>query len=164
MTDIPAKTPRPIGRTDNFLPGNEESAATAEGETWTDGVEVEGVPSSGVDWIVLVVIKLVLVGKSIVGEIAGEDTAGELVLTAIGGNDAEGKMVEVILVAVVTVLDTDEEREPSTARVHVLTSRTASPPCASFIGVKTRTQVIVTVPIGESAVLTVVTVKGWLLT
>jgi len=26
MTDIPAKTPRPIGRTDNFLPGSWRSA------------------------------------------------------------------------------------------------------------------------------------------
>jgi len=26
-TEIPAKTPRPIGRTDNFLPGMEESIA-----------------------------------------------------------------------------------------------------------------------------------------
>jgi hypothetical protein len=44
MTEMPVKTPMPIGRTANFLPGIEESEApatpAAEGET--DVFDVEG--------------------------------------------------------------------------------------------------------------------------
>jgi len=31
ITDIPAKTPRPIGRTDNFFPGTWKAAAESDG-------------------------------------------------------------------------------------------------------------------------------------
>lgn len=60
MTEIPAKTPRPIGKTDNFLPGIEDSAAatteTPAAEGWTD----EEVSGGG---IVLVVGEFVSLGK-----------------------------------------------------------------------------------------------------
>lgn len=56
-----------------------------------------------------------------------------------------------MLVGVVTVLESDGDGEPFTARVHVLTSRTESFPCASFTGVRMTTQVTVTVPIGLEA-------------
>jgi len=42
MTEIPAKTPRPIGRTANFLPGIADSAAAEIPETPT-GVSVGGI-------------------------------------------------------------------------------------------------------------------------
>jgi len=47
MTEIPAKTPRPIGRTANFLPGIADSAAAAIPDT-PSGVEDVRVPGGGV--------------------------------------------------------------------------------------------------------------------
>jgi len=112
---MPAKTPRPIGRTDNFLPGNDTSAAAATpdapaAEACIDVVEV-GV-SIGVVWIVFVVVKLVAVGNPPITSVGvGVDvvmgSAGELVLVATRGSVVEGEMIEVV--AVVTVLDTDED-------------------------------------------------------
>jgi len=150
------------------VPGMEESATapmpdTPAAEGCTD---VEEVRVSGRE-MVLVEVEMVLVtvgnGRPISSllDLVFEEKEGVGELALRGGNVAvvERGMVERVLVEMISEVDSDEES--STVSVHVLTSSMASFP-PTFIEVKTRTQVTTTVPIGETAVLTVVRVWGGL--
>jgi len=157
---MPAKTPRPIGRTDIDLPGIEAPPAAA---MEAGRLELRGVGSivGLVDPVGSIgsVASVGSIGMGVDVVIEVEDETGELVLRATGNVSVfvVGLTSEVVLVAVVTELDA-EDRLPFISRVHVLTSCTTSFPSASFTGVRTMTQVSITVPIGEFAVLIEVTV------
>jgi len=94
-------------------------------------------------------------GGSVIEE---EGAVKELVLVAGGNAAVSGGVVE--LVDMISELDPTGDRLPFNPKVHDLTSRIISLPCASFNGVKTMTQVTITVPVGESAKPTEVTVRG----
>jgi hypothetical protein len=113
MTEMPVKTPMPIGRTANFLPGIEESEApatpAAEGETDVfdvEGDEIELVlvagGGGGVELVVveggLVVVELVVVEGGLGGGVV------ELVVVE-GGLVDVGGMVELVAVVVVVVVE-----------------------------------------------------------
>jgi hypothetical protein len=95
---------------------------------------------------------LVLVAGGMIGLVLVEEGGREIAPLAPGG--------EIELDNVVLELDPTGGWPPCNARVQVLTSRIASRPSASFTGVKTRTQLTITVPIADSAVRTEVSVRG----
>jgi len=79
MTEIPAKTPRPIGRTDSFFPGK-TNAAAAVADSWAAAADPEAAAAEGVGVPPVSASAVVVVGASVV---AVTDGAGELVVVPV---------------------------------------------------------------------------------
>lgn len=105
MTEIPAKTPRPIGRTDNFFPGSSNAPVDAAAEV--PPLAPELVAAGGADDGVVVVVGLVVeddvvvVGAGVPVTVDNplttkpEDDEVEVVVVVVGVDVVIGELVVV---------------------------------------------------------------------
>jgi len=182
MTDMPAKTPKPIGRTSIFLPGRVKGVEDAEAAfsaaavpAWSAGKDVLVAPeiapadvvglgdeasatgTEDAEAEVVDVDDTVPDENDTVTDVVGRTEIGATVL-----KDESSETEEVIAGRdAVGVPDTIAlESPPDTATEHCLTSTTCSLPFASVMGVKVIVQVSVASPSGVSVEVTVCTVWG----